>query len=313
MTDSRNDLKNPLEHPDADASRMDGIARSKPMSKWALYTKRFFRNIPAGIGLGIFVLLALFAIIGPLFQKYDHVELDFLALTEGPSSEHWFGTTAAGNDVFAMTIEGLRRSLMIALIVAVGTTVISAILGASAAYFGGRWERLILTLIHFMMAIPGFLIVALVTNGSSGNWFVLALMLILIGWMILARTVWTLSVSIREREFIQAARYMGVGGFRIVMRHMLPNMASLLVINFALGVVAAVQSETSLSFLGFGVKAPDVSLGTLIASGSSMVTSAPWIFAYPALMLTLLTVSMAFVADGLRDALDPNSAAGGRA
>lgn len=289
------------------------VQRSKPMSKAKLYARRYFRNIPATIGLGIFVLLVIFAIFGPLLQKWDHVELDFLALSEGPSAEHWFGTTSAGNDLYAMTVEGLRRSLMIALVVSTGTTVISAIAGAAAAYFGGWWEKVILGLIHFMLAIPGFLIVALVTNGSGGNWFVLALMLILIGWMLLARTVWTLSLSIREREFMQAARYMGVGSFMIVLRHMLPNMASLLIINFTLGIISAVNSETSLSFLGFGVQIPDVSLGTLIATGSSVITSAPWVFLFPGGVLTLLTLSMAFVADGLRDALDPNSAAGGRA
>jgi len=287
--------------------------RSKPLSKWSLYSRRYFRNIPATVALGIFVVLVLFAVVGPVFQKWDHIELDFLSLSDGPSSEHWFGTTNSGNDVFAMTVEGLRRSLMIALIVSTGTTVISAVLGGVAAYFGGWSERIILWVIHFMMAVPGFLIVALVTNGSGGNWFILAIMLVVIGWMTLARTVWTLSLSIRESEYIQAARYMGVGSFRIVLRHMLPNMASLLIINFTLGVVAAVNSETSLSFLGFGVRVPDVSLGTLIAMGSSVVTSAPWIFLFPGAILTLLTVSMAFVADGLRDALDPNSAAGGRA
>lgn len=313
MTTLDDSMKDPLEHGDADQARMEGVERSKPMSKVALYGRRFFRNTPAAIGLGIFVVLVLFALFGSLFQKYDHVELDFLALTSPPSPEHWFGTTAAGNDIYAMTVEGLRRSLMIALIVATGTTAISALLGASAAYFGGRWERVVLWVIHFMMAIPGFLIVALITNGSGGNWFTLAIMLVIVGWMVLARTVWTLSVSLREREFIQAARYMGVSGHRIVLRHMLPNMGSLLIINFTLGVVSAVQLETSLSFLGFGVKAPDVSLGSLIGTGASIVTSAPWIFGFPALVLTLLTVSMAFVADGLRDALDPTSAAGGRA
>ncbi|WP_232527838.1 ABC transporter permease [Microbacterium suaedae] len=294
-------------------AKSEGIRRSKPMSKTKLYARRFFRNVPATIGLGIFAFLVLFALFGSLLQQYDHVELDFLALSDPPSAEHWFGTTSAGNDIYAMTVEGLKRSLMIALVVATGTTVISAVLGASAAYFGGWWERVVLTVIHFMIAVPGFLIVALVTTGSGGDWFVLSLMLILIGWMILARTVWTLSLSIREREYIQAARYMGVRGFRIVLRHMLPNMGSLLIINFTLGVVSAVQAETSLSFLGFGVKTPDVSLGSLIGVGASLVTSAPWIFAFPALILTLLTVSMAFIADGLRDALDPTSAAGGRA
>src|SRR5690606_16026733 len=123
----------------------------------------------------------------------------------------------------------------------------------------------------------------------------------------------TLSLSLREREFVHAARYMGVPGMRIVVRHLIPNIGSLLVINFTLGVVGAVMAETGLSFLGFGVKLPDVSLGSLIGIGASSISSTPWMFYFPAAALTLLTVSMALVADGLRDALDPTSAAGGRA
>ncbi|WP_230379328.1 ABC transporter permease [Microbacterium sp. ZXX196] len=312
MTSLENDLRDPLEHGEAAVDEKEAV-RSRPMSKWRLYSRRYFRNAPAVAGLAIFALLVLFAIVGPLFQQWDHVELDFLSLGDPPSAEHWFGTSQSGNDLYAMTVEGLRRSLLIALSVATGTTVISAVLGASAAYFGGAWERVVLTVIHFMLAIPAFLIVAMISNDQGGNWVILSAMLVLVGWMLLARTVWTLSLSIREREFIQAARYMGVPGHRIVLRHMLPNIGSLLIINFTLGVVSAVQSETSLSFLGFGVKTPDVSLGSLIGIGSAVITSSPWMFYFPAAALTLLTVSMAFIADGLRDALDPTSAAGGRA
>ncbi|WRH19011.1 ABC transporter permease subunit [Microbacterium sp. JZ37] len=283
------------------------------MRKSALYTRRFMRNKPAVGGLVIFVLLALFAVVGPVFQKYDHIELDFLALSDPPSAEHWFGTNNSGNDLYAMVVVGLQRSLMIAVLVSIGTTVISALVGATAAYFGGWYERGALAVIHFLMAVPTFLIIAMISNDSGGDWRMITIILILTNWFIAARTIWTLSLSLREREYIQAARYMGVSGFRIVLRHMIPNIGSLLVINFTLGVVSAVMLETGLSFLGFGVKLPDVSLGSLIGTGSGIITSAPWMFYFPAGALTLLTVSMALVADGLRDALDPTSAAGGRA
>ncbi|QGU28772.1 ABC transporter permease [Microbacterium oryzae] len=271
------------------------------------------RNRPAVAGIVIFILLVLFAVIGPLFQKYDHIELDFLALSDAPNADHWFGTNNSGNDLYAMVVVGLQRSMMIAVGVSVGTTVISALVGAAAAYFGGWFEKTALAVIHFLMAVPTFLIIAMISNDSGGDWRVITIVLILTNWFIAARTIWTLSLSIREREYIQAARYMGVSGFRIVLRHMIPNIGSLLVINFTLGVVSAVMLETGLSFLGFGVKLPDVSLGSLIGTGSGIITSAPWMFFFPAGALTLLTVSMALVADGLRDALDPTSAAGGRA
>jgi peptide/nickel transport system permease protein len=239
--------------------------------------------------------------------------MDFLNLSTGPSSDHFFGTNASGNDTFTQTFVGLQRSLMIALVVSIGVTVISAIVGTAAAYFGGFVERTTLIVIHFFMVVPTFLILALVSNNAGGDWRVISLALIFIGWFFPARVIWTMALSLREREYVHAARYMGVGGFRIVLRHLIPNIGSLLVINFTLGIVNAVMAETGLSFIGFGVKIPDVSLGSLIGYGANTITSAPWLFYFPAAALTLLTVSMALVADGLRDALDPTSAAGGRA
>ncbi|TQO19891.1 peptide/nickel transport system permease protein [Rhodoglobus vestalii] len=285
----------------------------KRMSKWQLYSRRFRRNRPAVAGLVIFALLVLFALVAPLLARYDHIELDFLNLGEPPNGEHWFGTTSAGNDTFAQVAIGLQRSLMIAVSVSVGTTVISAVVGTAAAYFSGMFERVTLLLIHFLMVVPTFLLLAMFSNDSGGDWRIISLIMILIGWFFPARVIWTMALSLREREYVHAARYMGVPGMKIVLRHMLPNIGSLLVINFTLGVVAAVMIETGLSFLGFGVKIPDVSLGSLIGSGANTITSAPWLFYFPAAALTLLTVSMALVADGLRDALDPTSAAGGRA
>lgn len=286
----------------------------KPLSKWTLYTRRFMRNKPAVAGIVIFVLLVLFAIFAPLVARYDHIELDFLNLGTPPSAEHWFGTTASGNDTFAQVAVGLQRSLMIAITVSVGVTVLSAIIGTAAAYFGGWTERITLVVIHFMMVIPSFLILSLMSNRSGGDWRVISLIMIfIVGWYFPARVIWTTALSLREREYVHAARYMGVRGMRIVLRHLLPNIGSLLVINFTLGIVNAVMAETGLSFIGFGVKIPDVSLGSLIGSGANTITSAPWLFYFPAGALTLLTVSMALVADGLRDALDPTSAAGGRA
>lgn len=309
-----NQQMDPLHMPDAEEGPTEQMAPRKRMSKWSLYSRRFMRNKPAVAGVIIFILLVLFAIIAPLVAQYDHIELDFLNLGVPPGGEHWFGTTSAGNDTFAQVAIGLQRSLMIAVTVSVGTTAISAIIGTAAAYFGGWTERITLVIIHFMMVIPSFLILAMISNDSGGDWRVIAfIMIFVIGWYFPARVIWTMALSLREREYVHAARYMGVPGMKIVMRHLLPNIGSLLVINFTLGIVSAVMVETGLSFLGFGVKIPDVSLGSLIGSGANTITSAPWLFYFPAAALTLLTVSMALVADGLRDALDPTSAAGGRA
>lgn len=307
------DMIDPLVEPPVGPAQPAEAASEKSLSKWTLYSRRFMRNKPAVAGVIILIVLVLFATLGPLLSPYAVNDMDFLSLGKGPSAEHWFGTNGAGNDTYTQTAIGLQRSLMIAITVSVGTTILSALVGTAAAYFGGWFERIALLVIHFMMVVPTFLMLSVISNDSGGVWWVIALVMIFIGWFFPARIIWTMTLSLREREYVQAARYMGVPGTRIVLRHLVPNIGSLLVINFTMGIVAAVTTETGLSFIGFGVKIPDVSLGSLIGEGSTSITSSPWLFYFPALALTLLTVSMALIADGLRDALDPTSAAGGRA
>ncbi|WAM00016.1 ABC transporter permease [Streptomyces sp. Je 1-369] len=277
--------------------------------------RRFVRNRLAVAGVVIFALLVLFSVVGGLFTSYTHTDADFTALTQPPSDVHWFGTNQGGNDIYASAVHGLRRSLVIAVSVSVLTVVVAAVVGASAAYFGGRVERLTLAVIHFLLIVPSFLILALVSNRLAGDWRALILVLTLFGWMSTARVIWSVSTSLRERDYVTAAEFMGVRPLRIILRHIIPNLGSLLIINLTLGVVTTVLSETALSFLGFGVHTPDVSLGTMLADGAATITSAPWLFAFPAGLVVLLTVSMTFIGDGLRDALDPTSvtgAAGGR-
>ncbi|MGW2225031.1 ABC transporter permease [Streptomyces formicae] len=287
----------------------EGLGRGR------LYLRRFLRNRLAVAGVLIFALLVLFSVFGGLFTPYTHTDADFAALTQPPSDVHWFGTNQGGNDVYASAVHGLQRSLVIAVSVSVLTIVVAAVIGASAAYFRGRVEKLTLAVIHFLLIVPSFLILALVSHRLAGDWRVLIIVLTLFGWMSTARVVWSVSTSLRERDYVTAAEFMGVRPLRIILRHIIPNLGSLLIVNLTLGVVATVLSETALSFLGFGVQTPDVSLGTMLADGATTVTSAPWLFAFPAGLVVLLTVSMTFIGDGLRDALDPTSvtgAAGGR-
>lgn len=288
-------------------------ARRQHLSRRRLYTRRFLRNKGAVAGLLVLAGLVLFAAFGSLFTPYGYTDVDFTSLTSAPSPLHIFGTNGTGNDTFAQSVHGLQRSLVIALAVSLLTTIISAFVGAAAAYFGGSTERIVLGLVHFLMVVPSFLILALVSKRAGGDWKVLIVVLTIFGWMYNARVVWSLTTSLREREYIQAARFMGVHPVRIVTRHLIPNIGSLLIVTFTLGVVATVQGETALSFIGFGVQPPDVSLGTMLSDGANSITSAPWLFYFPAALVTLLTISMALIGDGLRDALDPTSRSGGRA
>ncbi|WP_442809592.1 ABC transporter permease [Streptomyces sp. NBC_01335] len=288
--------------PPAKDGRHLGLAR--------LHLRRFLRNRLAVLGVVIFAALVLFSAFGGLFTPYAYSDADFAALTQPPGTAHWFGTNQGGNDVYASAVHGLRRSLVIAVSVSVLTVVVAAVIGSSAAYFGGRTEKATLAVIHFLLIVPSFLILALVSHRLAGDWRVLIVVLTVFGWMSTARVIWSVSTSLRERDFVTAAEFMGVRPLRIILRHIIPNLGSLLIVNLTLGVVATVLSETALSFLGFGVQPPDVSLGTMLADGSGAITSAPWLFAFPAGLVVLLTVSMTFVGDGLRDALDPTSATG---
>lgn len=283
-----------------------------PLGRRRLYVRRFARNRAALAGVGLLGLLVTYAALGHLMTPWAWDEQDFLALTQPPSSAHWLGTTQGGNDVFAQAAHGLGRSLIIAVSVSVLTLLIATLVGAGAAYLGGRVERWALALIHFLLVVPSFLILALVSNRVGGDWRVLIGVLTLFGWMFTARIVWSVSTSLRERDYVRMAEFMGVARWRIVLRHVVPHLGALLIVNLGLGVVGTVLSETSLSFLGFGVKTPDVSLGSMLADGSNSVSSAPWLFVVPSVLLVLLTVSVTLIGDGLRDALDPTSTAGGR-
>lgn len=276
-----------------------------------LLARRFLHSPSAIIGAVIFILLLAFSILGGLLTPYAYDQPDFLALTQPPGGQHLLGTTAGGNDLLAEVVHALRRSLVIAVSVSVITIVLSAVIGAGAAYIGGRAEQVALAVIHFLLVVPSFLILALVSFRVGGDWRVLIVVLAVFGWMGTARVIWSVSTSLRERDFVRMAEIIGVSPGRIIVRHIIPNLGSLLIVNVTLGVVSTVLTETSLSFLGFGIKPPDVSLGVMLQDGSAALTTAPWIFLVPAAVLVLLTVSVTLIGDGLRDALDPNAARGG--
>ncbi len=286
----------------------------KRLSPTKLYMRRFARNKAALGGLVLFALLVFFSVFGRYLTHWDYMEADFTALSVSPGVDgHLLGTNGAGNDVYAQLVHGLGRSLIIAVTVSLLTTAIAGLFGTTAAYFGGKVERAMLGLVHFLLILPSFLIIALVGTHYRGEWQVLVVVLTLFGWMLTARVIWSLATSLREREYVMAARFMGVSAMRTIVRHLVPNIGSLLIVTFTLGVASTVQAETALSFIGFGVKQPDVSLGSMLADGQNTLTTAPWLFYLPAAMVVLLTVAMALIGDGLRDALDPTSQSGGRA
>jgi peptide/nickel transport system permease protein len=288
----------------------------KRLSRGQLTFRRFLRNRTAVVGaLGILLLVVL-AVLGPYFLYWKFDDIDTNAFLTPPDSAHLLGTTQAGRDVLALTARGLGKSLLIGFLVALLSTSISALVGASAAYLGGWYERSMLWIIDLLLVVPSFFLIAIASRGApegDASWLVLVVLLAAFAWPLSARVVRSLTLSIREREYVLAAKFMGLSAFRIIVRHILPNASSLLIIDATLGVGYAILSETGLSYFGFGVHAPDTSLGTLIGEGARMATTYPWIFLGPATILVFLVMCVNAVGDGLRDALDPSSASGGQA
>ncbi len=284
-----------------------------PTSRGRLVLRRFLRSRQGMAGLVVLVLLFALAYLSPLFSPWGYDELDYTAFLRPPSPQHWFGTTQIGGDVFAQTMRGLQKSLIIGLLVGVISTALAAIAGAAAGYFGGWIDRSLMWLVDLLLVLPSFLIIAIVSPSFRGEtWLVFVALLAAFGWMITARIVRGMTLSLREREFVKAARFMGVPPWTIIFRHIVPNMSSLLIIDATITVGAAILAETGLSFFGFGVQPPDVSLGTLIAAGTDSALTYPWLFLFSAGFLVMAVLSVNLVGDGLRDALDASSRHGHR-
>jgi peptide/nickel transport system permease protein len=210
--------------------------------------------------------------------------------------------------MFALTMRGLQKSLIIGLLGAVMSTALAALVGAFSGYFGGALNTILLTIVDLLLVLPAFLIIAILSPlFRDHTWIVFVFLLAAFQWMITARIVRGLTLSLKEREFVKAARFMGVPGWRIILRHILPNMASFLIIDATVNVSALILAEVGLSFFGFGVQPPDVSLGTLIGDHAGAALAYPWQFYFPSGFLVLLILSINLVGDGLRDALDPNA------
>ena len=298
-----------MTEPDVHAAQSDPSAEEF-VSRRTLVTRRFLQNRLAVVSLAVLIALFVACYAIPPLLPYSHTDIDYYALQTPPSTQHWFGTNAIGQDVLAQVLRGMQKSLLIGVCVAFISALVAAIVGSVAGYFGGWRDRALMWFVDLLLVVPSFILIAIITprTKNSANIALLIVLLAAFSWMISSRMVRGLTMSLREREYVQAARYMGVPSWRIIARHILPNVASILIIDTALTVGVAILAETGLSFLGFGVQPPDVSLGTLIADGTKSATTFPWVFLFPAGVLVLILVCANLTGDGLRDALDPGSA-----
>jgi peptide/nickel transport system permease protein len=224
--------------------------------------------------------------------------------------DHPFGQDSVGHDMFAMVMRGIQQSIMIVVVTGAISTVIGAVLGAVAGYFGGTTDALLMRLTDMVIIVPLLLLAAIVGRSVNGPSVILAIVLGLLVWTTLARLVRGEVLALREREFVDAARVAGASPLRIMFRHILPNTVGVIVVSATLTMSATILLETAISYLGFGVHAPDVSLGLLISNYQTAFTTRPWLFWWPGLFIVIIALTINFIGDGLRDAYDPRQRRG---
>lgn len=268
---------------------------------------RFRRHRMAVVSLVVFVLIVLFAFLGPYLWPWDHTVNRDILPNQPPSLRHPFGTTNAGNDVMGQVMRGTQQTLKVALTVSVAATAVGAVWGAVAGYYRGWVDAVLMRIVDVMLVVPLLVAVAAIGGNIRGGttWYAVALIIAAFSWTIISRVVRGVVLSLREQEFVEAARAVGASDTRIVFRHLLPNAAGPIIVAATLLVATAILLEASLSFLKFGIQQPDISLGLMINNARTAAFTRPWLFYPPGVFIILICLTVNFIGDGLRDALDP--------
>jgi oligopeptide transport system permease protein len=256
----------------------------------------------------VIVALALLAVIGPWLSPYSYDALDWhhLSIPPGLTASHWLGTDPLGRDLYVRTLNGLRLSLLIGVLATAVSVGIGVAWGATAGYVGGRTDSWMMRGVDVLYALPYLFVVIILATVFGRDRIVMLLFAIgAVGWLTMARVVRGQTLSLKRREFIEAARAMGLGAPAILLRHLVPNLAGTVVVYATLTIPELITYESFLSFLGLGVQEPRASLGSLINEGARQMLTAPWMLLVPSAFLIALLLCFNLLGDGLRDALDP--------
>jgi ABC-type dipeptide/oligopeptide/nickel transport system permease subunit len=316
----RPDEGTPSEH----AENAIELKEVEGLSLGRIVLRRFLRHKAAMVSVAVFVLVVLIAftsvgldvgflqIPGWWLWSYSDIPRPLdggqpsLSFFPPALGVHPFGQDTIGKDMFAQVMRGTQVSLMIVFVVGIVSTVMGTVIGAVAGFFGGWVDSILMRLTDLFIIVPLLLFAAIVAHTfSSAGPVALALTLGTLSWTSLARLVRGEVLSLREREFVEAARVAGASSSRIIFRHILPNTIGVITVSATLTMSVTILLETSLSFLGLGVHAPDVSLGQLIEAYQTAFTTRPWLFWWPGLFIIIIALSINFIGDGLRDAFDP--------
>jgi peptide/nickel transport system permease protein len=269
------------------------------------FWETFYRNKLALTGSGIVLLLFLLSLFAPWLAPYDPGQIDLKNVLVSPSLNHWFGTDQLGRDVLSRMIWGARISLKVGFAATGVAIIIGAILGAIAGYYGGWVDAVIMRFVDIMLCFPTFfLILAVIAFLEPSIWNIM-LIIGLTGWMGVTRLVRADFISLRERDFVQAARVIGAGDLRIIFLHILPNAMASILVAATLGIAGAILTESALSFLGIGVQPPTPSWGNILTAGKDNIDIAWWLSLYPGLAILITVVGYNLLGEGIRDSLDP--------
>ncbi|HEU4348294.1 MAG TPA: ABC transporter permease [Actinoplanes sp.] len=282
--------------------------RSRSQTQQAL--RRFLHNKLAVGALVVYVIVLLIAFVGPIFYAFTFEEQDGAALSASPGTNgHPLGTDDIGRDLLALMMRGIQRSTYISLIFVVIAGALGVLIGAVAGYFGKGVDSVLMRLVDIILTVPilVFIIVVAANFPESRSPLGIALFIALLGWMDLARIVRSQFLSLREREYVEAAHALGASNRRIILKHLIPNSLGQIIVWATLGTAIAVITEAALSFLGYGVQGSDTSLGRLVADGAAAAESRPWLFYFPGLAILIIVMCINLIGDGIRDAFDPSA------
>lgn len=259
------------------------------------------------VSVGLLAAIAATALVAPLLSPHDPVATDFGARLLPPTlaDAHWFGTDDLGRDLFARTWAGARITLLVAIVASAVSLLIGVTWGAIAGYAGGKVDAVMMRIVDALFALPFIFLVILLMVAFQRNFLLIFVAIGAINWLEMARVVRGQTLTLKEREFVDAARLMGVRPAAIIARHIVPNLAGVVAVYITLTIPQAILVESFLSFLGLGIQEPQTSLGALVNDGIRQMERAPWMLVIPATLLAVTLLACNFLGDGLRDAVDP--------
>lgn len=267
--------------------------------------RRFLRHYGAVFGLCVLILLFLAAVFAPFIAPFHPFEPDMTNRLQSPSRTHFFGTDNLGRDVFSRTVYGARVSLIVGPLSALIALLIGLFIGATSGFFGGRVDIILQRFVDIVMCIPAIFLILIIIALVGPSITTTVLVIGAVYWTIPARIIRAEFLSLREREFIEAAKAMGFSQLRIILRHLLPNALPPIIIQTSLFIATAILIEAALSYLGLGAQPPQPSWGNIMTDGARVLHRAWWVTTFPGIVLFFTVLSLNLVGDGLRDALDP--------